>query len=77
MLTRRLYTALDFREWLGGEVRINEYCRALAIGGGERIAEIFETECMDKTPNHELTLNMVRNRLTRLKVTLRVAIRST
>jgi len=56
-------------------VKINEYCRALAIRGGERLAEILGTEDMDKTPNHELTLNMVRNHLTRLSVTLRVVIR--
>lgn len=52
-------TALDFREWLGGEVRINTYCRSLAIRGGRRLAEILGTEDMDETPNHELTLNMV------------------
>ena len=72
-----MYTALDFREWLGGEVRINGYCRALAIRGGERLAEILETEGMDKTPNRELTLNMVRHHLTRQRVMLRVVIRST
>jgi len=71
-----LYTALDFREWLGGEIKINEYCRTLAIKGGERLAEILGTEGMDKTPNHELTLNMVRNHLSRLRVTLIIAIRS-
>ena len=58
-------------------MKINEYCRALAIRGGERLVEILETEGMDKTPNHELTLNMVRNHLTRRRVTLRVTIRST
>ena len=58
-------------------MKINEYCRALAITGGERLAEILGTEGMDKTPNHELTLNMVRNHLTRLRATLRVTIRST
>lgn len=55
--------ALDFREWLGGEVKINEYCRDLAIRGGKRFAEILETEEMDKTPNRELTLNMVNVKL--------------
>jgi len=55
--------ALDFREWLGGEIRINGYCRDLAIRGGKKLAEMFGTECMDKTPNHELTLNMVNVKL--------------
>ena len=54
-----VHTALDFREWLGGEVEINRYCRDLAIRGGKRLAEILGTEEMDVTPNRELTLNMV------------------
>ena len=54
-----VHSALDFREWLGGETKINGYCRELAIRGGKRLAEILGTEEMDKTPNHELTLNMV------------------
>jgi hypothetical protein len=58
-MTHFVHAALDFREWLGGEVKINGYCRELAISGGKRLAEIFGTEGMDKTPNHELTLNMV------------------
>ena len=63
--------ALDFREWLGGEVKINQYCRDLAIRGGKRFAEILETEEMDKTPNRELTLNMVRPHLLRQRISLR------
>lgn len=55
--------ALDFRDWLGGEARINSYCRDLAIRGGKRLAEIFGTEDMDQTPTHELTLNMVNVKL--------------
>ena len=62
MLTRRsVDSALDFREWLGGEVKINEYCRDIAIRGGKRLAEILGTEEMDETHNRELTLNMVKN----------------
>lgn len=62
VLTEHLvHTALDFREWLGGEVKINAYCRDLAVRGGKRVAEILGTEEMDNTPNRELTLNMVRN----------------
>jgi len=55
--------ALDFREWLGGEAKINAYCRDLAIRGGKRLAEVLGTEEMDKTPNRELTLNMVNVKL--------------
>ncbi|TFK75713.1 PLP-dependent transferase [Pluteus cervinus] len=52
--------ALDFRKYLGGETRINEYCRALALEGGRRLAEILGTQVMDspEIPG-ELTLNMV------------------
>ena len=71
-----MYAALDFRDWLGGEVKINEYCRDLAIRGGKRLAEILGTEEMDKTPNRELTLNMVQNNLARLRVILRFTFRS-
>lgn len=49
--------ALDFREWLGGERKINEYTHALAIAGGNRLAECLGTRVMD--PDGELTLNMV------------------
>ncbi|KAF8240253.1 PLP-dependent transferase [Tricholoma matsutake] len=50
-------SALRFREWLGGEEKINAYCHDLAIRGGKRLAEIFGTRVMD--PDGELTLNMV------------------
>ncbi|KAJ7595517.1 pyridoxal phosphate-dependent transferase [Mycena floridula] len=40
--------ALDFREWLGGEDKINQYCRELAMKGGRRVAEILDTELLDK-----------------------------
>lgn len=49
--------ALDFRNWLGGEHKINEYCHGLALKGGKRLAEIFGTRVMD--PEGDLTLNMV------------------
>lgn len=70
-----VHAALDFREWLGGEVKINAYCRDLAIRGGQRLAEILGTEEMDQTPNRELTLNMVRNNLPRVMVCLRFVCR--
>lgn len=49
--------ALDFREWLGGEHKINEYTHALAIGGGKHLADRFGTSVMDT--DGDLTLNMV------------------
>jgi hercynylcysteine S-oxide lyase len=49
--------ALDFRESLGGEKRINEYCRSLAIKGGDILAQILGTKIMAGTS--EIVLNMV------------------
>ncbi|KAG9315188.1 pyridoxal phosphate-dependent transferase [Chiua virens] len=49
--------AMDFREWLGGERKINEYTHTLAIAGGKRLAERLGTSVLD--PDGELTLNMV------------------
>ncbi|KAI0653063.1 PLP-dependent transferase [Cubamyces menziesii] len=48
--------ALAFREWLGGEKVINDYCHKLALDGGRRLAQILGTRLMDETG--ELTLNM-------------------
>ncbi|THH15703.1 hypothetical protein EW146_g4814 [Bondarzewia mesenterica] len=50
-------SALDFREWLGGEKKINDYCHALALEGGKRLAEVMGTQVLDETG--EMTLNMV------------------
>ncbi|KAG6865150.1 hypothetical protein C0991_004833 [Blastosporella zonata] len=50
-------SALDFRNWLGGEHKINEYCHNLALKGGKRLAEVLGTRVMDA--DGELTLNMV------------------
>ncbi|KAF8655724.1 hypothetical protein AX16_002961 [Volvariella volvacea WC 439] len=50
--------ALDFRAYIGGEDKINEYCHQMAIAGGNRLAQILGTSVMD-APNNELTLNMV------------------
>lgn len=50
---------MDFREWLGGEEKINTYCRELARDGGRRIAEVMGTQLMDASPHAEQTLNMV------------------
>jgi len=51
--------ALEFREWMGGEEKINAYCRDLAFRGGKRLAEIFGTKVLDTVG--DLTLNMVGN----------------
>lgn len=77
LTVRFMYAALDFREWLGGEVKINAYCRDLAIRGGKRVAEILGTHEMDETPNRELTLNMVKSYSAWQKVALRFILRST
>lgn len=55
----RSLQALDFRQWIGGEAKIFDYCHNLALEGGRRMAEIFGTQVMD--PNGEFTLNMVRS----------------
>ncbi|TCD65231.1 hypothetical protein EIP91_002939 [Steccherinum ochraceum] len=48
--------ALKFREWLGGEAKINSYCHDLAVRGGTRLADILGTKVLDESG--ELTLNM-------------------
>ncbi|CAE7095508.1 unnamed protein product [Rhizoctonia solani] len=50
--------ALDFREAIGGEKHINDYCHSLAVSGGEKLAEILKTKVME-TEGRELTVNMV------------------
>ena len=50
-----MYTALEFREKLGGEKRINEYCHNLAVKGGKRLAELFQTSAI----SDDFTANMV------------------
>ena len=49
--------ALEYRQWLGGEHKINAYCHNLAVEGGKRLAELWGTRLMD--PTGEFTLNMV------------------
>ncbi|KZT06655.1 PLP-dependent transferase [Laetiporus sulphureus 93-53] len=54
--------ALEFRSFLGGEKRINQYCRALALAGGKRLAEILNTRTMFSADSDEaeaLTANMI------------------
>lgn len=52
--------AINFRKCIGGEGRIMEYCRNLAIAGGQAMASILGTRILDDTPNYELTAAMVR-----------------
>jgi hercynylcysteine S-oxide lyase len=49
-------TALDFRQWLGGEQKIHDYCHSLALAGGKRLSRLLGTSLMDTTG--EFTLNM-------------------
>jgi hypothetical protein len=48
--------ALDFRLWLGGEQKINDYCRSLALTGGKLLSQLLGTPLLD--PTGEFTLNM-------------------
>lgn len=50
---------LAFRNWLGGEHKINEYTHKLAMDGGKKISEILGTPLMDETG--EFTASMVRS----------------
>lgn len=50
-------SALKFREWIGGEEKLNKYCHDLAISGGNKLAELLGTQVMDK--DGEFTANMV------------------
>ncbi len=49
-------TALDFRQWLGGEQKIHDYCHSLALAGSKRLCRLLGTSLLD--PTGEFTLNM-------------------
>jgi len=49
--------AIKFRESIGGEKAINEYCHKLAIEGGKRVAASLGTSVLD--PQGEFTMHMV------------------
>ncbi|CCO29651.1 putative aminotransferase C660.12c [Rhizoctonia solani AG-1 IB] len=51
--------ALEFREAIGGEKKIDDYCHLLAVKGGARLAEMFKTRVME-TEENELTAHMLR-----------------
>ena len=51
--------ALDFREAIGGEKKIRDYCHFLALAGGRCMANIFGTSLLDQTDSGELTASMV------------------
>lgn len=59
MRIRTFPPALQFRESLGGDEKINAYCHALAVAGGKRLAEMLGTRMLDDTPEHTWTANMV------------------
>ncbi|KDR68934.1 hypothetical protein GALMADRAFT_77978 [Galerina marginata CBS 339.88] len=50
--------ATAFRQRLGGEKKINDYCHALAVEGGRLVAKKLGTAVMDPTDLGELTANM-------------------
>ncbi|KAF8961602.1 pyridoxal phosphate-dependent transferase [Flammula alnicola] len=50
--------AIAFRQRLGGEKNINDYCHSLAVAGGRLVAEMLGTTVMDSTDKGELTANM-------------------
>ncbi|KAG8704522.1 hypothetical protein FRC08_002188 [Ceratobasidium sp. 394] len=50
--------ALAFREEIGGEQKINDYCHSLAVKGGEILVGILKTKVLENEKN-ELTANMV------------------
>jgi selenocysteine lyase/cysteine desulfurase len=54
--------ALEYRESLGGEEKIQEYCYKLARNGGDIVAKILGTEVMENKEK-TLTLQMVNVRL--------------
>ncbi|KAK7063726.1 Arginase/deacetylase [Favolaschia claudopus] len=51
--------AFEFRQWLGGEEKINAYCRRIAGQGQERLAQILGTSDVKLDPSGKMTLNMV------------------
>jgi hercynylcysteine S-oxide lyase len=53
----KLVLALDFREWLGGEEKINQYCHDLAVAGGRRLAWVVRGHVLE---SEEIIANMVR-----------------
>ncbi|KAG6335668.1 hypothetical protein ID866_3426 [Astraeus odoratus] len=53
----KLFESLDFREWIGGEHKINEYTRKLAIEGGKYLAKRLGTSLLD--PDGLMASNMV------------------
>ncbi|KAJ3716679.1 pyridoxal phosphate-dependent transferase [Lentinula raphanica] len=52
-----VHVALQWREWIGGETAIHEYCNNLAKEGGKLLAQTMNTQVMD--PDGEFTKAMV------------------
>jgi selenocysteine lyase/cysteine desulfurase len=55
-----IHAALEFRKKIGGEVKIQNYCKKLAIEGGNLIASILGTEIIGP---ESIIRNMVNIRL--------------
>lgn len=49
--------ALEFRNWIGGEASINEYCHRTTLEGGKRLIDVLGTRLLD--PEGDMTANMV------------------
>ena len=50
--------AMDFREAVGGEQKIQDYCHQVARNGGKKMAEVLSTKLMDE--EDQFTACMVR-----------------
>ncbi|CAO3610736.1 unnamed protein product [Mucor hiemalis] len=50
--------ALQYRESIGGEAAIREYCHEIAVKGGQLVAEMFGTQILENSTG-TLTANMV------------------
>ncbi|RPD74708.1 PLP-dependent transferase [Lentinus tigrinus ALCF2SS1-7] len=52
-------TAIAFREWLGGEEAIYDYCHKLAMDGARRMAEVMGTKVLDESGELVATMSNV------------------
>lgn len=59
--------ALDFRETIGGEAKIQEYSHRLAREGGKKVAEILGTEMLDKDDQFTASMVSAITRITRIR----------
>ncbi|KAG6877701.1 hypothetical protein C0993_004911, partial [Termitomyces sp. T159_Od127] len=71
VLPLTVIAALDFRSKIGGEKRIIDYCHALAVNGGRRVAEILGTQVMDMPETSGELIGTMVNVLLPLSKTIR------